>query len=78
MLQDTLVDNTHLVLSSVKEIIRRRRRASSAIEGFNIPLRPFLYVHKGVTDGFLELFRAYHNLKNRAVVGTKGRAPTNV
>jgi hypothetical protein len=65
MLQDTADDNTHAVLSAVKEVIRRRHRASSAIEGFNAALRPFLYVHKGVTDGFLELFRAYHNLKTR-------------
>lgn len=64
MLQDT-VDDTHEVLSSVKDVIRQRHRASSAIEGFNAALRPFLYVHKGVTDGFLELFRAYHNLKTR-------------
>jgi hypothetical protein len=65
MLQDTANDNTREVLHSVKEVIRRRHRASSAIEGFNAALRPFLYVHKGVTDGFLELFRAYHNLKTR-------------
>jgi hypothetical protein len=29
------------------------------------PSRPFLYVHKGVTQGFLELFRAYYNLRTR-------------
>jgi hypothetical protein len=65
MLQDSADDKTREVLSSVKEVIRQRHRASSAIEGFNAALRPFLYVHKGVTDGFLELFRAYHNLKTR-------------
>jgi transposase len=65
MLQDIADSNTHEVLTSVKDVIRRRHRASSAIEGFNAALRPFLYVHKGVTDGFLELFRAYHNLKTR-------------
>jgi hypothetical protein len=65
MLQNTADDNTREVLHSVKEVIRRRHRASSAIEGFNAALRPFLYVQKGVTDGFLELFRAYHNLKTR-------------
>ena len=31
----------------------------------NAALRPFLYVHKGVTQGFLELFRAYYNLRTR-------------
>jgi hypothetical protein len=49
----------------VDAIIQRRHRASSAIEGFNAALRPHLYVHKGVTQGFLELFRAYHNLRTR-------------
>ena len=43
----------------------QRHRASSAIEGFNAALRPYLYVHKGVTQGFLELFRAYFNLRPR-------------
>jgi hypothetical protein len=65
MLQDTANEKTPVVLNRVKEVIQRRHRASSAIEGFNAALRPFLYVHKGVTDGFLELFRAYHNLKTR-------------
>jgi hypothetical protein len=65
LLRDTEEVNTREVLHSVKEVIRRRHRASSAIEGFNAALRPFLYVQKGVTDGFLELFRAYHNLKTR-------------
>ena len=53
------------LLSAVKALLEQRHRASSAIEGFNAALRPFLYVHKGVTQGFLELFRAYHNLKTR-------------
>ena len=49
----------------VEELLIHRHRASSAIEGFNAALRPFLYVHKGVTQGFLELFRAYFNLRTR-------------
>jgi hypothetical protein len=53
------------LLKAVKALLEQRHRASSAIEGFNAALRPFLYVHKGVTQGFLELFRAYHNLKTR-------------
>jgi len=28
-------------------------------------LRPYLYVHKGVTQGFLDLFRMYFNLRTR-------------
>ena len=65
MLRDTADGKTPEILGSVKTVIRHRHRASSAIEGFNAALRPFLYVHKGVTQGFLELFRAYHNLKTR-------------
>ena len=53
------------VLEAVKACLQRRHRASSAIEGFNAALRPFLYVHQGVTQSFLELFRAYFNLPTR-------------
>jgi hypothetical protein len=53
------------LLDAVKAFLDQRHRASSAIEGFNAALRPFLYVHKGVTQGFLELFRAYYNLRTR-------------
>ena len=45
--------------------MEKRYRAFSAIEGFNAALRPYLYVHKGVTQNFLELFRAYYNLRTR-------------
>src|ERR687896_175136 len=53
------------LLNAVKALLEQRHRVSRAIEGFNAALRPFLYVHKGVTQGFLELFRAYPNLKTR-------------
>ena len=59
----------------LEEIVAGRNRASSAIEGFNAALRPFLYVHKGVTDGFLELFRAYYNLRIRRWGRHKGTSP---
>ena len=49
----------------VDAALQRRHRASSAIEGFNAALRPYLYVQKGVTSGFLELFRAHYNLRMR-------------
>ena len=52
-------------LDAVGAVLVERHRASSAIEGFNATLRPYLYVHKGVTQGFLELFRAYFNLRTR-------------
>jgi hypothetical protein len=52
-------NDTNAVLEATNHLVERRHRASSAIEGFNAALRPYLYVHKGVTSGFLELFRAY-------------------
>jgi len=56
---------TDKILQVVDGIFMHRHRASSAIEGFNAFLRPYLYVHKGVTQGFLELLRAYYNLRIR-------------
>ena len=53
------------MLDEVEALLLQRHRASSAIEGFNAALRPSLYVHKGVTQGLLELFRAYYNLRTR-------------
>ena len=58
-------NKTDTLLDRIEKLLEQRHRASSAIEGFNASLRPFLYVQKGVTQGFLELFRAYHNLKVR-------------
>ena len=66
------------VLTAVDAAFRRRHRASSAIEGFNAALRPFLYVHKGVTQGFLELFRAHYNLRSRRWGRHKGTSPQQV
>ena len=56
---------TDALLADVNCVLAYRLRASSAIEGFNAALRPHLYVHKGVSEGFLELFRACYNLKTR-------------
>ena len=56
---------TDELLDAVKKLLEQRHRASSAIEGFNAALRPFLYIHKGVTQNFLELFRAHYNLRTR-------------
>ena len=64
-LQHLLGPQLDALLNAVKALLDQRHRASSAIEGFNAALRPFLYVHKGVTQGFLELFRAYYNLRIR-------------
>ena len=35
------------------------------ILGVHFSLRPYLYVHKGATQGFLDLFRAWFNLRTR-------------
>ena len=64
-LQDRLGAGSASLLDAVEAVLQQRHRASSAIEGFNAALRPYLYVHKGVTQGFLELFRAYFNLRTR-------------
>ncbi|MCP5042674.1 MAG: hypothetical protein GY944_16745 [bacterium] len=65
LLERLVGDQSDAVFAAVDSALLRRHRASSAIEGFNAALRPFLYVHKGVSPGFLELFRAHHNLKTR-------------
>jgi len=65
MLRHLAGEDAGLVFEAVDLAAHNRYRASSAIEGFNAALRPFLYVHKGVTQGFLELFRAYYNLRVR-------------
>ena len=65
MLHDIAPDTWGDLLMAVDQVLLKRHRASSAIEGFNAALRPFLYVHKCATDGFLELFRAHYNLRTR-------------
>ena len=64
-LQDRLGGASESLLEAVEAVLHQRHRASSAIEGFNAALRPYLYVHKGVTQGFLDLFRAWFNLRTR-------------
>ena len=64
-LQDRLGAVSASLLEAVEAVLHQRHRASSAIEGFNAALRPYLYVHKGATQGFLDLFRAWFNLRTR-------------
>ena len=52
--------------------LMQRHRASSAI--VQCGAAPLSYVHKGVTQGFLELFRAYFNLRPRRWGRHKGPA----
>jgi len=72
---ESITPEAELVFASVDRIIQNRHRASSAIEGFNSALRPQLYVHKGVTQGFLELFRFYYNRRRRRWGRHKGTSP---
>jgi hypothetical protein len=65
MLRDLAGEDARAVFEAVDLALQHRHRASSAIEGFNAALRPFLYVHKGVTQGFLGLFQAHYNLRTR-------------
>ena len=65
VVQDRLGPESASLLDAVEAVLHQRHRASSAIEGFNAALRPYLYVHKGVTQGFLDLFRAWFNLRTR-------------
>ncbi len=65
MLKSILATGALETLSAVRQLMLRRHRASSAIEGFNAALRPHLYIHKGTTPGFLSLFQAHYNLRKR-------------
>ena len=63
------------LLDAVEAVLYQRHRASSAIEGFNAALRPYLHVHKGATQGFLDLFGAWFNLRTRRWGRHKEPAP---
>ena len=58
-------DGVNELMAIIAGLFQTRHMASSAIEGFNATLRSYLYVRKGVNQGFLELFKAWHNLRNR-------------
>jgi len=60
------------LLGAVEQLFAVRHRASSALEGFHAGIRPHLYVHKGVSQGFLELYRAYYNLHTTRSGRNKG------
>jgi hypothetical protein len=76
MLVERAGPKAEVILTAVDALMQQRHRASSAIEGFNSFLRPYLYVHKGVTQGFLELLRAYYNLRTRRWGRHKGTSAT--
>jgi hypothetical protein len=60
------------IRGKIEELIKTRHMASSAIEGFNATLRPYLYARKRVDQGFLELFKAWYNLHPRRNGPRKG------
>ncbi len=60
---------------SVYQLIDRRARASSLIETINGLLRRHEKAHKGVSDGFLQLFQAWHNLRTYGGGKRKGKSP---
>ena len=64
-LQQEMGEKLNNLLDSIKALLEKRYRASSAIEGFNSVLRPYLYLRKGVSQNFLELFKAWYNLRIR-------------
>lgn len=72
LLRDLLGEKTDELLEAIEALLEKHHRASSAIEGFNAALRPHLYVHKGVTQNFLDLFRACYNLRTRRSGRHKG------
>ena len=77
-LQDRLGAASASLLDAIEEVLHQRHRASSAIEGFNAALRPYLYVHKGATQGFLDLFVLGSICAHGAGDGTRGPALTSV
>ena len=60
------------IIGKIERLLQARHMASSAIEGFNAILRSYLYARKGVNQGFLELFKAWHNLRERRSGRHKG------
>ena len=77
-LQDQLGAASASLLDAVEAVLHQRHRASSAIEGFNAALRPYLYVHKGVSQGFLNLFVPGSICAHGVGDGTRARAHTSV
>ena len=62
----------------VVPILERRHRASSAIENVHSVLRPYIGVHKRVSQGFLDLFRFYWNTRKRRWGRHKGTSALEV
>jgi len=66
------------VIEVVIPVLERRHRASSAIENVHSVLRPYISVHKRVSQGFLDLFRFYWNTRKRRWGRHKGTSALEV
>ncbi|WP_350557776.1 hypothetical protein [Psychrobacter sp. CAL346-MNA-CIBAN-0220] len=60
------------IMRKIEQLLHTRHIASSAIEGLNATLRTYVYARKGVNQGFLELFKAWYNLRERRNGQRKG------
>ena len=60
------------LLDAIEAVLHQRHRASSAIEGFNAALRPYLYVHKGVTPGLSRIVPCVLQSAHAALGTTQG------
>jgi hypothetical protein len=63
------------VVSEVKKLLYRPKRASSLVECFNSILRPIQQIKKQVTQEFLWLKALYHNMKTFKQGMRKGKSP---
>jgi hypothetical protein len=63
------------VVSKVKKVLYRPKRASSLVECFNSILRPIQQVKKQVTQEFLWLKALHHNMKTFKQGKRKGKSP---
>ena len=81
-LQDQFGAASASLLEAVEAVLHQRHRASSAIEGFNAALRPYLYVHKGATQGFLGpvpcLVQSAHAALGTAQGDQRSRVPDRI
>jgi hypothetical protein len=63
------------IVSEVKKLLYRPKRASSLVECFNSILRPIQQVKKQATQEFLWLKALHHNMKTFKQGKRKGKSP---
>ena len=72
---DLRADRVKELMAQTMKAIERRARASSLIECLNSVLRPYLAVHKRVTQEALDLFCMWWNYHRRTTGKLKGTCP---